>query len=91
MASNEQQHYHQLWQDDIPTQALHALDVCGEKNGKSEINFTNSSLVTGNNATKIQNGTNKSDHIVNGRHESYMSQNFNTDTAMTQGPKKQGL
>ena len=32
MASNEQQHYHQLWQDDIPTQALHALDVCGVDN-----------------------------------------------------------
>merc|ERR1719278_197193 len=54
VASNEQQHYHQLWQDDIPTQALHALDVCGEKNEKSDIK--NSSLVTGNNATKIQNG-----------------------------------
>ena len=91
MASNEQQHYHQLWQDDIPTQALHALDVCGETNEKSEINFKNSSLVTGNNATKIQNGTNKSDHMVNGGHESYVSQNFNADTTITQEPKNQGM
>ena len=78
--SSDSQHYHQLWQDEVPSNNL--------KGVHNEDNETSNSY--GNSTTKSYNGKTKSDHLSDGNQPSTNSQNVHNYNFISTGSNTSG-
>ena len=86
--TNDQQHYHQLWQDDVPAKAIIERDFRNVNGEGSEMNFNNSIKGTGRDGIEGHIGQILSEKNINGN-QTLNSANIN-QTFVTQGSKTTG-
>ena len=72
----DHQHYHQLWQDEIPNKEIKELDILDENCRGPNINVGNSHTSARSNAIGNHNGQIESNNLLNGT-QSLNSENVN--------------